>query len=214
MKKLTELVKEDPRIKKVYDYAKEKYKEVNLIQHNFEHVIRVLYRVLVIANTEKNVNFKILIPATLLHDIGATTGDYRHHEEAGIPIAKQFLPKFGYSKQEIEAICHCILSHKGRGHLPKSLEAKILYDSDALEKSDLPSFYFHSRAQYELKVPLEKFNEFVTTLQKKRIKLGFYTKKASEIDNGGLKRRLKLHKDIEKILEKRKDFTVIENDVW
>jgi len=214
MKKLKELVKEDPRIKKVYNYAKEKYDEANLTQHNFEHVIRVLYRVLVIADTEKNVNFKILIPATLLHDIGATTGNYKHHEEAGVPIVKQILLKLGYSQQEIEAICHCIVSHKGRNHLPETLEAKILCDSDVLEKSGLPSFYFHSRAQYELKVPLEKFNKFILTLQKKRITRGFYTKKASEINNGGLKRRLKLHENIEKVLKKRKDFTVEEDDIW
>jgi len=217
MKKLTELVKEDPRIKKVYEYAKEKYDESNLTQHNFEHIIRVLYRALLISSTEKNVNLKILIPATLLHDIGKTTKTHKNHAEVGVHFVKQILPKFGYSQQEIEAICHCILTHnphKAVNQLPKTLEAKILYDSDALEKSDLPSFYFHSRAQYESKVPLEKFNKFVTVLQKKRIKHGFYTKKASEIDNGGLKERLKLHEDISKILKKRKDIIATENDVW
>lgn len=49
MKKLTELVDQDPRIKEVYDYARKKYEKANLAQHNFEHVIRDLFRALVIA---------------------------------------------------------------------------------------------------------------------------------------------------------------------
>lgn len=214
MKKLTELIKEDARIKKVYDYAKEKYNEANLTQHNFEHVIRVLYRVLIIADTEKKVNYKILIPATLLHDIGATTGNYRQHEEAGIPIVKQVLPKFGYSKEEIEAICHCIITHKGRGQLPETLEAKILYDSDVLEKSDLPSIYTAARVQHELKIPLGEFIIFAAGNRGNELSRGFFTKKAKKIDNGGLKKTFKLHQDILKVFKKRKDFSATENDVW
>jgi uncharacterized protein len=214
MKKLTELVKEDPRIKKVYDYAKEKYDEANLTQHNFEHVIRVLFRALTIADTEKNANFKILIPATLLHDVGATVGDYRHHEEAGISIAKEVLPKFGYSQREIEAICHCILAHEGRSEPPKTLEAKILCDSDILEKSDLLSVYFAGRVQFELKRPLDEFIGLIVDYAKRSLEHGFYTKKASEIDNDGLERRLKLDESIAEVSKKRKDFLVKEADVW
>ncbi len=214
MKKLTELVKEDPRIKKVYKYAKEKHTKANLMQHNFDHVIRVLYRVLLIASTERKVNFKVLIPATLLHDIGATTGDYRHHEEAGVPIVKKLLPKFEYSREEIETICHCILSHKGRGNLPETLEARILYDADLLEKSDTPSVFSIGKVQHELKVSIKEYNRFAIKQRKRESEHGFYTKKAIEIDNGGLKKRLKLHEDIDEVMKRRKDFTVEEKDVW
>jgi len=214
MKKLTELIKEDPRIKNIYDYAKEKYNEANLAQHNFEHVIRVLYRVLTVASTEKNVNFKILIPATLLHDIGATKGDWKHHKETGVPIAKQILPKFDYSKEEIEAICHCIITHEGKDVLPKTLEAKILYDSDLLEKSDLPSIYSIGKVQHERRMSIKEYNEFAIKLRKREYRQKFYTRKATEIDNGGLKRRLKLLENINKIMKRRKDFIATENDVW
>jgi HD superfamily phosphodiesterase len=214
MKKLTELIKEDSRIKRVYDYAKVEYNEANLTQHNFEHVIRVLYRVLIIADTEKNVNYKVLVPATLLHDIGATTGNYRQHEEAGIPIVKKILPELDYSKDEIESICHCIIAHKGRGVLPETLEAKILYDADVLEKSDLPSIYFAARVQYEIKVPLNKFIESTAESRGNEVSRGFFTRKATEIDNNGLKKRLEFDKNAKIVLEKRKDFTVTENDVW
>lgn len=81
MKKLDYFIKKDPRIKRVYDYAKEKYNKANLTQHNFEHILRVLYRVLLIAETEKDVDYNILIPATLLHDIGATEGIIKNMKE-------------------------------------------------------------------------------------------------------------------------------------
>ncbi len=169
---------------------------------------------MVIAGTEKNVDYSILIPAAILHDIGATTGNYRHHEEAGTPIVKEILPKFGYSKEEIEAICHCVLAHKGRGYLPETLEAKILYDADVLEKSDIPSIYTAARVQYELKIPLGEFISFAAESRGNELSKGFFTKKAREIDNGGLKRTLKLHKDILKAFKKRKDFSATEDEVW
>jgi len=170
--------------------------------------------VLIIADTEKNVKYKILIPAALLHDIGATTGNYRQHEEAGIPIIKQVLPKFGYSKEEIYAVSHCVLAHKGRDYLPQTLEAKILYDADVLEKSDLPSIYTAARVQYEIKIPLKDFISFAAENRSNELSRGFFTKKAKEIDNDGLKRTLKLHKSILKAFKKRKDFSATENDVW
>lgn len=214
MKKLSDLVMEDPRIKEVYDYAKAEYDKANLAQHNFEHVIRDLYRVLIIADTERGVNFIILIPAVLLHDIGATTGDYKNHEEAGIPIARSILLKFGYLQEEVEKICHCILVHKGRGMMPETLEAKILYDADVLEKSGLPSIYFSARAQYEFKIPLGTFLNSTSRNREIEVERGFFTKKATEIDSNGLVERLKLDNDIKKVLEMRKDFTVVEDDVW
>lgn len=219
MKKLNYFVKEDPRIKKIYDYAKEKYDIANLIQHNFEHVLRVLYRTLLIAETEKDVDYSILIPAALLHDIGATEGEYKEHEMAGPPIIRRDLEKFGYSKEEIEKICHCVETHKtmtleGKIYEPKTKEAKIINDSDTLEKSGLTTTFFSGRAQYESGRPIKDFIDKVIKMRKEKMKRGFYTKKAEEIDNGGLKDRLELFKKMKEELKTRKDFSINENDLW
>lgn len=114
MQKLDYFCEKDPRIKKVYEYAKEKYNEEGREQHNFQHALRDLYRALKIAETEEDVNYEILIPSVILHDIGATEDDYKKHEEIGPKIAKRDLPEFGYSEEEIEEIAHCIRTHSGR----------------------------------------------------------------------------------------------------
>lgn len=133
MRKLNYSVKKDPRIKKIYNYAKRKYNRANLSQHNLEHILRVLYRALIIAETIKNVNYSILIPSVLLHDIGATEGAYKEHKTVGLLIIKRDLPKFGYTKDEINKISYCVGSHAEKIK-QNTIEAKILFDADKLEK--------------------------------------------------------------------------------
>ena len=108
MKKLDYFVEKDPRIKKVYNYAKEKYNKANLAQHNWAHVLRDLYRALVIAEEESGVNYSVLIPAVILHDIGVTEGKYSEHEEKGLRIVKRDLLKLGYCMKEIEKIAKAV----------------------------------------------------------------------------------------------------------
>ncbi len=213
MKKLTELVKEDPRIKKVYDYAKKKYDKANLPQHNFEHIIRDLFRALMIADTEKNVNYSILVPAVLLHDIGVTEGDYWKHTETGPKIVERDLPELGFTEDEIKQINHCILTHSHSKPDPKSLEAKILFDADNLEKSDLPAIFNMGKTSYEFGYTLKEILEkFIKMIEKRETR--FYTKEAERIDNGGIEKVKEIMNDMKKVLEKRKDFIATEEDVW
>lgn len=219
MEKLNYFIKKDLRIKKVYDYVKEGYNKANLTQHNFEHILRVLYRALLIADAEKDVDYSILIPAALLHDIGITEKGYKEHERNGPPIIRRDLIKFGYSKEEIEEICHCVETHKtmsveGKIYEPKTKEAKVINDADTLEKSGLTSTFFAGRVQYELGMPIDEFVNRVIKLREEKVKSGFYTKKAEEIDNDGLKERLELFKKMNEELKTRKDFLVNENDLW
>ena len=60
MEKLDYFIKKDSRIKKVYNYAKERYNKVNLPQHNLEHVLRDLYRALIISEIEEIENINLL----------------------------------------------------------------------------------------------------------------------------------------------------------
>lgn len=213
MKKLNYFIRKDPRIKKIYDYAKEKYNKANLPQHNWEHVLRDLYRALIIAETEKNINYSILIPAVLLHDIGATENEYQKHEEIGPTIIKRDLSKSGYSEEEIEKISCCVESHGGKIK-PETIEAKILFDADKLEKSGIGGIFSYYRAQQELKGPINKWMERGIKRTQRFIKEGFYTKKAEEISGNGFQERLEHFSEVMKNLKKRKDFLVSENDLW
>lgn len=107
--------------------------------HDKEHVYRVLYNALNIADTEENVDYDILITACLLHDIGREEqfGDPRlNHAEIGAEKAYQFLIKHDFSEEMADKVRMCIRSHRFRGNdKPQSIEAKILFDADKMDAS-------------------------------------------------------------------------------
>lgn len=114
-------------------------KELACSAHNLDHVMRVYKLSLKIAQSEKNVDFDILITSALLHDIARTkesedlTGTI-DHALLGSQMAEDILKTLDYSPEEIEKIKHCILTHRYRtGNEPQSIEAKILFDADKLD---------------------------------------------------------------------------------
>jgi len=105
--------------------------------HGPDHSLRVLHTVLAIGEQMAG-KAHILAPAALLHDIGRKEESLSQgrvcHAKRGAELAEPLLHNLGYSAVEIEAICHCIRSHRYRGGLqPLTLEAKILFDADKLD---------------------------------------------------------------------------------
>ena len=210
-------VKQDPRILKVYFEARRRYSEAGREHHNFTHVMRDLYRSLVIAREESSVDYGILIPAVLLHDIGFCTQKHIKvgHDVAGAELAMQILPPLGYASPTIQAISHCIRAHKGLAELPQSLEAKILYDADVLEKAGLVFLFFAGRITVEFKETVEHFLKRDISHREKEISRGFYTQKAREMDGGRLAILRSMLQRIQKeIKEERIDYSVTEKDLW
>lgn len=107
--------------------------------HDKEHIYRVLYNALEIADTENNVNYDILIAACLLHDIGRKEqfeNPALCHAAIGSEKAYQFLLTHGFEMNYAEQVKQCIKTHRYRkNNLPQSLEAKILFDADKLDVS-------------------------------------------------------------------------------
>lgn len=105
--------------------------------HDREHIYRVLYTALDIAETYRNVDYDILIAACLLHDIGRKAqfdDPSLCHAEVGGNMAYDFLLRLGWAAHDAEAVRDCVKSHRFRSTAPpQSLEAKILFDSDKLE---------------------------------------------------------------------------------
>ena len=105
--------------------------------HDRLHVYRVLYLALEIAKKEKDVNLDILITACLLHDIGREQQFLDPtvcHAQAGAEVAYGFLINQGWSDENAQHVKDCISTHRFRGdNIPKTIEAKILYDSDKLD---------------------------------------------------------------------------------
>ncbi len=107
--------------------------------HDREHVYRVLYQALEIAQTEPEADTDVLIGACLLHDIcrkEQAEDPSVDHAAAGGEKAYCFLQKHGFSEDYAGKVRECIRTHRYRkGNLPQSLEARILYDADKLEAS-------------------------------------------------------------------------------
>lgn len=105
--------------------------------HDKEHVYRVLANAMVIAQTEQDVNYDVLICACLLHDIGRAdqlADPGLCHAQVGAQKAKAYLQKQGYDAAFAEHVCSCIRTHRFRKNAPpESLEAKILFDADKLD---------------------------------------------------------------------------------
>lgn len=107
--------------------------------HDQEHIYRVLYLALNIAQTEPDVDYNVLICACLLHDIGRQAqfeNPGLNHAEAGADQAFHFLLDHQFPEDFAEKVCNCIRSHRFRkNNPPESLEAKILFDADKIDVS-------------------------------------------------------------------------------
>lgn len=105
--------------------------------HDAQHIYRVLYAALQIAQTEENVDYDVLITACLLHDIGRKEqfeNPSLCHAEEGAQKAHRYLLDNGFSSEFTWKVMHCIHTHRFRKNCqPQTLEAKILFDADKLD---------------------------------------------------------------------------------
>lgn len=214
---LDEHIQRDPRILAVYLEARRRYAAAELSHHNFTHVMRDLHRALVIAADQESVNYGILVPGVLLHDIGFCTPDFRKlgHDVAGARLAVEILKNLNYSENECAAVGHCIHAHKGKAELPQTIEAQILYDADVLEKAGLVFLIWGGKV-------ISEFNESIDHFLKREIAdrgaetaRGLYTRKARELEGSRLEKVRQMFLQIRKeISEERPDYEITEDDLW
>ena len=105
--------------------------------HDAEHILRVLWNSLQIARGEENVDYDVLIAASLLHDIGRPE-QFRDpslcHAQVGSVKASHFLLEHGFDEAFAHHVSDCIRTHRFRKAMePQSIEAKILFDADKLD---------------------------------------------------------------------------------
>ncbi len=101
-----------------------------LFYHNVKHTVDVVTEVELIGWAEGCSDEEILILKTagLFHDVGHTVA-YDNHEYHGTIIAREMLPKYNYSPEQIEKICSIIMSTKLPPR-PTNLLEEIICDSD------------------------------------------------------------------------------------
>ncbi|MES1215168.1 MAG: HD domain-containing protein [Bacteroidota bacterium] len=116
--------------------------------HGLHHTIDVLDQAERIAIEEGVIDaddILILKVACLYHDIGFLVA-YNGHEEEGCVMAKEELPGFDFSDQQIETICRIIMATK-IPQTPLSHMEKIICDAD-LDYLGRPDFFLISRSLF------------------------------------------------------------------
>jgi HD superfamily phosphodiesterase len=102
-----------------------------LYYHSAEHTLDVLNAAATLAHEEgitSSDDITLLKTAALFHDCGFIHV-YKNHEEEGCRIAREVLPPFDYTQNQIDQICSLILKTK-YGSIPETLAEKILCDAD------------------------------------------------------------------------------------
>ena len=102
----------------------------NLHYHNLKHTVDVYTQVELIGKAEglDDENLLLIRTAALLHDAGHLI-DYDYHEEMGVKLAKEILPKYQYSPEQIEVISRVIMATKLPPQ-PQDLLERIICDAD------------------------------------------------------------------------------------
>ena len=101
-----------------------------LFYHNVKHTVDVVTEVELIGWAEGCTDEEILLlkTAALFHDAGHIVA-YDNHEYYGTQIAREMLPEYNYSSEQIDRICSIIMSTK-LPPKPTNLLENIICDSD------------------------------------------------------------------------------------
>jgi len=98
--------------------------------HNHEHTLYVTEKAIEIGRHEgcSEKELELLSVAALWHDTGYTT-IYHNHEEESCLLARQYLPEYSYSSQDIDEVCGMIMATK-MPQSPKTKLEEIIADAD------------------------------------------------------------------------------------
>ncbi len=102
----------------------------HLSYHSVEHVKDVYNAARRIGKSEgiRQEEMTLLLTAALFHDTGFLKGP-KEHEAVSCDIAREHLPQFGYTPEQIETICGMIMATK-IPQTPRNLLEQIICDAD------------------------------------------------------------------------------------
>lgn len=106
--------------------------------HDWEHTLRV-HRLCVKIGPVEGADMLTLEAAAYLHDIGRAAQDSSNgtlcHAARGAEMVAALLPDLPLDEERRQNIVHCVRSHRfrGDGNLPRSIEARVLFDADKLD---------------------------------------------------------------------------------
>jgi class 3 adenylate cyclase/predicted metal-dependent HD superfamily phosphohydrolase len=103
-----------------------------LYYHNYKHTIDVVNQAELIGYGEGVDDEAILIlrTAALFHDAGHINGGYDGHEYRSTVIAREWLPKYNYTEEQIDRICDVIMATELPPRPEGNLLKRIICDAD------------------------------------------------------------------------------------
>jgi uncharacterized protein len=116
------------------DFARQRMEQARP-GHGWAHVERVGRTAEWLAG-QVGARVEIVRPAALLHDVGRVDEDETgvDHAAASAAVAREALPRWGYTPDQVEEIVQCILAHRfSTGPRAVTLEAQVLSDADKLD---------------------------------------------------------------------------------
>jgi uncharacterized protein len=105
--------------------------------HGFDHIERV-YGLCRRIGEKEGADMEILLTAALLHDSQGShpgKGQRNDHHLRSAEFAGQVLAAEGWPEERIQAVQHCIRTHRYRRgqEAPETIEAQVLFDADKLD---------------------------------------------------------------------------------
>ncbi len=163
--------------------------------HDLKHTIDVVNQVEVIGKGEGVTDEEMLLlkTAALFHDFGFVLG-YSDHEESGVKLAKEMLPNYGYSQEQIEKICELIYATKFPPN-PENKLQEIICDAD-LDYLGRPDFLPVSIRLYE---ELFKFKQVKNIKEWNKIQVGFLEKHQYFTETARKMREVNKNKQLEQL---------------
>jgi len=203
-----EYVERDPKLKRLIALVKPLFSAKRFQQHNWEHIARGVKRAISIGETE-GADMEIVLPAIIAHDYGHLfTKMGRRHEKIGGKRLAKLLRQLGYSDCETARICHCVETHKPPA-VPQTLEAKVVYDADQLERCGFLGVIWNILATVEygrsVKETIRTKNKYVKALKQGR---AFLTDTGRKLGIDGYIKFLKFYEEVRKELDEGKNGVV------
>ncbi len=187
--------KESERYAKVKHFILKKLKKElpnNLYYHGLHHskdVCDVAELIAMKENLDDN-SIELVKVAALFHDSGFVK-KYDENEIVGCRIAKQFLPEFDYSKEEINAICNMIMAtHYPQKPTNKMEEVLADADLDYLGRADfaiIADTLFRELNANGKSLDQKKWDNLQIGFLKKHV---YFTKTAKELRGSGKQKQL------------------------
>jgi len=102
--------------------------------HGFSHVLRV-YKLAEEIASKEGADLRVVRTAVLLHDVHADVDVREDHHLAAADFASRLLREEGWEESGIQAVQHCIRTHRFRNGSegPETLEAQVLFDADKID---------------------------------------------------------------------------------